>query len=188
MMWKVLPVPWAVTYHEALAKKTASHCNFSVDPVQFPGTMHGGVGGCPVVLDSLLDLLGDCFQIRKWENPRYSTAIISSFYRSSILCCKSHWNTKIDSVRLCGKELGGGWYWVCFKGSSVCVCLHICPYACFLTCWEWREARKLLFSIAAVIVSAFEIVCWFSLCVQVCRGQSLTFDVFLYCCPPCISR
>lgn len=64
MMWKVLLVPWAVIYHEALAKKTASHCNFSVDTVQFPGTMHSGVGGCPV-LDSLLDLLGDCFQIRK---------------------------------------------------------------------------------------------------------------------------
>ena len=37
-----------------------------------------GIENCTIV-PNCLDLLGDYFKIRKWEKPRYSAEIVSSF-------------------------------------------------------------------------------------------------------------
>lgn len=180
---RFLPSLCAVIHHYTLAKKMASHRNFSMGPAQFPATVHAVWEA--IVLDSFLDSLSDYFQIRKWENPglQHSNYFLFWLKLYSLLQISLEYKN-----RFCETMWGRTRCWVIASLFQRLCCVFVCTYehmhACPLAEWGQRHG-KLLFSTTVVTSPAFEMVYLFSVCVQVCRGQRLTSAVFLYYSPPC---
>lgn len=95
--------------------------------MQFSSKMSAGIyirglNNCIVVLK-----LWTCWVIILKEGSEKNSVTAQKLfplYWNSILCCKSHWNTKIDLWACVGKDLVGviGFY---FKSSHHCVCLSV---------------------------------------------------------------
>lgn len=95
--------------------------------MQFSSKMSAGIyiqyiKDCIVVLK-----LWTCWVINLKEGSEKNPVTAQKWfplYWNSILCCKSHWNTKIDLWACVGKEMVGDIEFY-FKSSHHCVCLSV---------------------------------------------------------------